>query len=157
VPAAQAATVASAVAVQALVTRCPGPAVEHAVQALVCVPSAEYVLAAHDAMTASAEAEHCVVTRCPGPAVEQGGQAPVWLPATENVPEAQAATTALAVAVQALVTRCPGPAVEQAEQVVAPATAKVPAAQGMQVTGRFVEDHEPSVGERTMEPVAALT
>ena len=36
------------------------------------MPSAEYVLAAHDAMTASAEAEHCVVTRCPGPAVEHG-------------------------------------------------------------------------------------
>ena len=115
-------------------------------------------MAAHDAMTASAEAEHCVVTRCPGPAVEQGGQTLVWLPATENVPEAQAAMVAFAVAVHALVTRCPGPAVEQAEQVVAPAAAKVPPApQGMQVTGRFVEDHVPSVGERAMEPVTALT
>ena len=57
-PVEQLAIVASAVAVQATVTRWPGPAVEQAVHALVCVPVAEYVPAAQAVQTASAVAVH---------------------------------------------------------------------------------------------------
>ncbi len=121
--AAQLATTALAVKVQAVVTRWPGPAVEQVVQAFVCVPVTENVLAAQLAMTALAVKVQADVTRWPGPAVEQVVQAFVCVPAAEYVPAAQLTTTALDAEVQADVTRWPGPAVEQAEHVgFAPAT-----------------------------------